>query len=297
MAMQIFNTRMGKAGLIPLFGLGLVALLTACGGSSNSSNPPAPPPAPTAPTPGYYAGTSATAEQVMALILPDGTFNLVAYSPDSQAGVTAPQLAIFGNATTPQGILTINGRRFAFPKAIPSDLGLISGLGTWGTNALNFTLSDTVNFGGGQLETSSYSLAYSPINTGVASLGTVAGHYSAPLQIQDTGSGVQADTTLGFTVDGTTGNLTGTFASSSPSSSVPSIVTGKLTPRTDANCYDMTFTVASPVGITNNSTLDGMTFTGKASFVAGPNALLFPGLSGDPLAKGVLPVIFIGAKS
>ena len=289
MILKSFNKTFG-AMAIPAFAA--LALLAACGGSGSSPTPAAP--VPTSLTPGYYATTTATGEGVVALYLSDGTFWFSSYSPDAVPGDTVPVSLIGGTLTAASGNLAFSGRRFSLPKAIPSD-GLVSGTGSWGPTSMNLTLFNSDPAGGSSSQSANYALALEPQTAGSAALATVTGAYQGILAIQDQGSGAQSNPAQAFTVTAS-GGLAGTFPSST-AGGPPSTIAGTITPRTDSNCYDLTFTITAPAGTTGNSSLDGMTFTGVAGYDSSHKVLLILALNGSAVTPGVFPVIFAGSRS
>lgn len=184
-------------------------LLTACGGGGSD----APPPVPTTPA-GWWSGTTGTGQPVRALALSSGVYYLY-YT--ASAGDSTPAGLVYGQGS-------VNGTAFTDPQARHYRL---AGNSTVVAN-LAATFTPQTRFDGSVSDVNgnfTWTASWDSANASTASTSAVAGTYTGVWAAQP------AALPAVFTVaaNGQFAGLTGTC-----------VFSGRLTPRSDVNAYDLT---------------------------------------------------------
>ena len=218
--------RIGPGALLCL---GLV--LAACGGGPDPATPI---------NPGLYAGTSASGQKLTVLTLADGTF-WGATSPTAQASGTS--VLTFARTSGSNGrFSSFSATTWALPG---TDLPIVDDTRVFGTFSSN-QIFPTITLGAAA---SSYTLSCLPLSAGTASLATLAGSYADTLKLFNAAADPGfVQPALAMTIQDGSGAVQGSLTMAGANIGT---MTGRFTPRTDINAFNVTLSIATSIGLFN----------------------------------------------
>ncbi len=293
--------RAGRSGLALVAGVALATFAAGCGGGSSSSGAPT-----TVPTgiffgTGLFTGTQTingytspfrTSPYVLGFVTSAGSYMLLSYSMGSPNTILAIDSGA-GGVTSGSFDSSTNLHSYMYPS-IPiyqPQGGLLSATFVLNSDLSGRSINGSIDYAGTQGAVLSFPLGYVGGDVVPATLAAVAGTFTGTFYSNQntSGYGTLPPLTSTFTVSAT-GALAGTVAcpgsaiSPPPGPQTPCTVSGTLTPRTDLNAYDVSFSFANGSATSFISGFTGKTATGLAYYDATSHSLMFGGIAPDTTA-------------
>lgn len=227
--------------------------------------------------PGIYTGQSGTGSAIAALMLADGTYWFLHNAPATPYVIS---YLYKGSGRTSNGSFSssaANGYGLPFSGLREVTLGTSSGAYSSSQFSGQFIASSSA---------SSFSTEYSSLSASTPVLSQLVGSFSQDLTATIANfAGARFPVTIQIA---SSGAITGTVrpACIGPDQ-INTVVTGRLTPRSDINAYDMS--LSFDLGVSHQicpSPLRGYTFNGIAYYDASSSRLALAGVSVDAKAIG-----------